>query len=156
MVEALRILEPEVERISFQSRLASNNGIIVKMRNQSKPVPLGSMGDGMRRILTIAMSLVGVNSGILLVDEIDTGLYYETLVDMWRLVIGTAIKQDAQVFATTHSWDCVSAFSKALQLSSDKNAGILLRLDNVGDRIKSTTYTADKLKIAVTETIEVR
>lgn len=156
VVEALKILEPKAERLSFQSQVSANSGIIVKMSDQPKPVPLGSMGEGMRRILTIAMSLVSVNNGTLLIDEIDTGLYYNTLVDMWRLVIETAIKQDAQVFATTHSWDCVRAFQEALQLTSDKNAGCLLRLDKVANDITATRYTPDELKIAVSQAIEVR
>ncbi len=156
VVEALKILEPKAERLSFQSQVSANSGIIVKMSDQPKPVPLGSMGEGMRRILTIAMSLVSVNNGTLLIDEIDTGLYYDTLVDMWRLVIETTIKQDAQVFATTHSWDCVRAFQEALQLTSDKNAGCLLRLDKVANDITATKYSPAELKIAVSQAIEVR
>jgi predicted ATP-dependent endonuclease of OLD family len=83
------------------------------MRGQRDPIPLGSMGDGMRRILTLAMCAVNVENGFLLIDEIDTGLYYEVQADMWRLILETAQRLDVQVFATTHSWDCVSAFQEA-------------------------------------------
>jgi hypothetical protein len=58
VVAALQILEPNVERISFTSSQSYNSGILLKIRGQHTPIPLGSMGDGMRRILTLAMAAV--------------------------------------------------------------------------------------------------
>jgi energy-coupling factor transporter ATP-binding protein EcfA2 len=156
VIESLRILEPAVERISFTSSQTSNSGILLKLRKEAGPVPLGSMGDGMRRILAVSASLVSVDNGTLLVDEIDTGLYHEVIADMWRLVIETADKQDAQVFATTHSWDCVKAFRSALVDSGNPQAGCLVRLERSGDRVKAVRYSVDDLDIAVQEGIEVR
>lgn len=156
VIESLRILDPAVERISFTSSRTSNSGILLKLRQEEGPVPLGSMGDGMRRILAISASLVSVDNGTLLVDEIDTGLYHKVIADMWRLVIETAEKQDAQVFATTHSWDCVKAFRSALVDSSNPEAGCLVRLERSGDRVKAVRYSVDDLDIAVEEGIEVR
>jgi hypothetical protein len=156
VIESLRILEPAVERISFTSSQTSNSGILLKLRQEEGPVPLGSMGDGMRRILAVSASLVSVDNGTLLVDEIDTGLYHRVIADMWRLVIETADKQDAQVFATTHSWDCVKAFRSALVDSSNPQAGCLVRMERSGDRVKAVRYSVDDLDIAVEEGIEVR
>lgn len=156
VVESLRILEPTVERISFSSSQTSNSGILLKLSSEEGPVPLGSMGDGMRRILAISASLVSVDDGTLLVDEIDTGLYHRVITDMWRLVIETADRQDAQVFATTHSWDCVKAFRNALIDSSNPQIGCLLRLERSGNRVKVVRYSVDDLDIAVEEGIEVR
>lgn len=156
VVESLGILEPAVERISFTSSQTSNSGILLKLRGQSEPVPLGSMGDGMRRILAITASLVSVDNGTLLVDEIDTGLYYKVISDMWRLVLETSARQDSQVFATTHSWDCVRAFRKALFDSGNPNIGCLVRLETSDNQIRAVRYSADELDIAIQEGIEVR
>jgi ABC-type iron transport system FetAB ATPase subunit len=156
VVEALQILEPRVERISFTSNLTSNSGILIRLKGEERPIPLGSMGDGMRRILAIIASLVSVGNGTLLVDEIDTGLYYDVLENMWQLVFQTAIKQNAQVFATTHSWDCVKAFQQALTRSEHPETGKLLRLERQNESIKAITYSASELEIAVQQGIEVR
>ena len=69
----------------------------------------------MQRLLTLAILLTTVKGGILLVDEIDTGLHYSVLADMWKLVIATAIKNDIQVFATTHSLDCLRGLNEACE-----------------------------------------
>lgn len=156
VVEALQILEPRVERISFTSRQTSNSGILLKLKGEDEPVPLGSMGDGMRRILAIAASLVSVDQGTLLVDEIDTGLYYNVQTDMWRLVLETAERQKAQVFATTHSWDCVKAFQQALAQVGHLSSGVLIRLDPTEKGIEAVTYSSKELDIAIAQGIEVR
>jgi hypothetical protein len=156
VVESLQILEPNVSRISFTSRQTSNSGILLRLDGREEPIPLGSMGDGMRRILATVASLVSVGKGTLLVDEIDTGLYYAVLKDMWRLIFETAHKQNAQVFATTHSWDCVKAFQQALDEFDDADLGRLIRLERMENQIKAVPYLMDELSIAVEQEIEVR
>jgi len=156
VVEALQILEPNVNRISFTSSQTPNSGILLRLKDQEEPIPLGSMGDGMRRILAIVASLVSVGKGTLLVDEIDTGLYYAVLKDMWRLILETAHRQNAQVFATTHSWDCVKAFQQALLEFQNREFGQLIRLERVNNQIKAIPYLVDELGIAIEQDIEVR
>lgn len=156
VVEALKILDPNVERLSFTSSQTSNSGILIRLKNEENPIPLGSMGDGMRRILAITASLVSVKNGTLLIDEIDTGLYHRVLTDMWRLIIETSAKQDAQVFATTHSWDCVKAFQQALINYNDPDMGRLLRLEKIDKNVNLVSYSTTELDIAIEQGIEVR
>ncbi|MBD1939840.1 AAA family ATPase [Microcoleus sp. FACHB-68] len=156
VVAALQILEPNVNRISFTSRQTSNTGILLKLHGQDHPIPLGSMGEGMRRILNLAMASVTVENGFLLVDEIDTGLYYRTQTDMWRLLFETAKQLNVQIFATTHSCDCIIAFQEALADSEDPSVGKLFRLSRRGEDIRAVEYTPDDLSIAVRQNIEVR
>jgi AAA15 family ATPase/GTPase len=97
-----------------------------------------------------------VDKGTLLVDEIDTGLHHTALKNMWQLIFETTYKQDAQVFATTHSWDCVKAFQQAISEFRDPEIGRLIRLEQRGDEIVEVSYLADELNIAVDQGIEVR
>jgi AAA15 family ATPase/GTPase len=156
LVKALQILEPDVERMSFTSNQTHNSGILLKLRGHHRPIPLGSMGDGMRRILNLGMVAVTAENSVLLVDEIETGLYYESQTDMWRLVLEVAQQLNVQVFATTHSWDCISAFHEALDQLEDSSVGKLFRLSRKGDNIHAVDYPAEKLGVAVRQNIEVR
>lgn len=74
-------------------------------------IPIGSMGEGVWRLLGIALALVRARGGVLLIEEIDAGLHYSVLADVWRLVFDTARSLDVQVFATTHSRDCYEALA---------------------------------------------
>lgn len=155
IIEALNILDKDLERISFSSS-KSTNLIRLKLKYTENPVPLSSMGEGMYRILALAMSLVTAENGVLLVDEIETGLHYEAQTDMWRLILETAKELNVQVFATTHSWDCIAAFQEALSQVEDKSIGKLFRLDNKYGKIRAVEYNAEDLDIAVRNSIEVR
>lgn len=153
---ALRILEANLERIALMSHTTPEMSVRLKIKDRPTPVPLGSMGDGMYRILALAMSLVSSEKGVLLVDEIDTGLHYKALTNMWRLVIETAKKLDVQVFATTHSWDCLAAFQQALTQSEENALGTVFRLERKNGQIEYTAYTGEELTVAVEHDIEVR
>ena len=61
----------------------------------------------------MAIALISAKGGVLLIDEIDTGLHYTVMADMWKLIAQTAAELDVQVFATTHSSDCVTALRKS-------------------------------------------
>ena len=106
VIDAMRILEPGLEDIVFLSGNATHE-IRVAIRGTQCRVPLGSLGEGMRRMLAIALALIHARGGLLLIDEVDAGLHHSVMGDMWRLVVEAARQSDVQVFATTHSLDCV-------------------------------------------------
>ncbi len=74
----------------------------------------------MLRALGISLALVNVKDGILLIDEFENGLYYSVQPDLWQSIFRVARRLNVQVFATTHSWDCVEGFQKAA--STEKQA----------------------------------
>jgi AAA15 family ATPase/GTPase len=153
VITMLQVLDANVERISFQSRQTSKSGILVKHEGEERPIPLGSMGDGMYRVLTIAVAMANSENGYLLVDEIDTGLHYGTISDMWRLVFETAARLNIQVFATTHSWDCVESFAEALDMQPDEDAGALFRLERQNGHIAAVRYSAEELEFVRSQSI---
>ena len=89
---------------------------MLKLHGVADRVPIGSMGDGMWRMLGLALSIANAKGGVLLVDEIDTGLHYSVMEGMWRMLGKAAAAGSVQVFATTHSRDCyesLAAISKS-------------------------------------------
>ncbi len=117
VVGAMQLIADSIHDIVFLpsegvSRSASGpRDWYVVTTDYGKPIPLGSFGDGVRRLMILALSLSQVGGGTLLVDEIDTGLHYSVMADMWKLVVKKAVESNVQVFATTHSWDCIEALS---------------------------------------------
>ena len=103
----------------------------------------------------IALALVNARDGILLVDKIESGLHYSVQADMWRLVFETARRLNIQVFATTHSWDCIQGFQQAAQ-EDEQSAGFLVRLGRRQGNVVATVYSEEELAIVTREQIEVR
>ncbi|MFM2311796.1 MAG: hypothetical protein RLZZ04_1072 [Cyanobacteriota bacterium] len=155
VVESLKILEPKIERIGFIQE-NSYHTVRLKLSGFNEPIPLSSMGAGMYRILTLAIALVTAENHVLLIDEIETGLHYEAQTDMWRLILATAKELNVQVFATTHSWDCIAAYQEALAEMEDQSIGKLFRLDSKYGKLRAVEYDAEDLDIAIRKGIEVR
>lgn len=120
---ALHTIEPGIERIvARQLSSPFDRGFVVGIKGMAEQVPLGGLGDGVHRMLAIAICLVAARGGYLLIDEIDTGLHHTVMRKMWALVFETAKRLDVSVFATTHSYDCVHALA-AIARESEQGPG---------------------------------
>lgn len=109
----------------------------------------------MRRILALALAVNQVPGGILLIDEVDTGLHYSVMGDLWRSLVEAARQFDIQVFATTHSLDCINGLSWLHRNRPDLAEDVSLQsLDRRLD--KAVAYEPDQIQVAVEQQIEVR
>jgi len=148
---------------------------VVRVAGESEPIPLRSLGDGMVRMLRISLALEtaphegeierakpsSAESGeaestrLLLIDEVENGIHYSVLPDLWRFLIRVAKLRDLQVFAATHSWDCVEAFQDAAAKEEDSDA-VLIRLERKGDANRAVIFADEQLPIVTQHGIEVR
>lgn len=160
VVNALKVIEPDIRSIVFLAtgprgrEVESGAGIVVQMGDGGR-VPLGSLGEGMKRMLVLATAIVAAAGGTLIVDEIDTGLHYSTLSRVWELVTAAAIANDVQVFATTHSADCVRGMEMLCSARPELQPEVALHKIVAGQR-KSLRLGGDKLALALEGDLEVR
>jgi predicted ATPase len=157
VVEALKILDPGITGVSMVGGGDGANQVrhaIVRSKAFSHPVPLRSFGDGMNKVFAIMLYLVNAKDGFLFIDEFENGLHHTIQLDLWRIVFRLSASLNIQVFATSHSWDAVETFQKAL--AEDPSAGLLFRLTRKGESLFTTTFREDELAIATREYIEVR
>lgn len=158
VVAALRFLDLDVERIAPQvggQFYYSRGGFIVKVKGHPQPLPIGSMGDGMWRMLAMAIAIAHCKDGVLLVDEIDTGLHYTVMANMWRLIFGAAADLNVQVFATTHSSDCIRSLAELCYEETSVADNVTLQRIEKGNP-KAIPYTAEEIEIASERRVEVR
>ena len=154
VVEALRIINPQISAVSMIGSTRRKPTAIVRADNIERPIPLRSFGDGLNRLFGIILSLVNARGGLLLVDEFENGLHHTVQLDVWRTIFQLAETLDIQVFATSHSWDAVEAFQKAAQEAPEE--GVLIRLAHKGEDIIPTVLSENELAIATRDEIEVR
>ncbi|GBO52799.1 hypothetical protein APA_600 [Pseudanabaena sp. lw0831] len=159
VIEALRTIEPKIERIAPSDikyrEPSSRIGFRLRLSDSDKPIPIGSMGDGMWRMLGLALAIVNAKNGVLLVDEIDAGLHFTVMSDMWKMVWETAKRLNVQVFATTHSNDCWQSLADIANAENPSEDGITIHRIEKG-KPHSIVFTEDEIAIAAEEGIEVR
>jgi AAA15 family ATPase/GTPase len=156
VIEALKIIEPNTERIAFIEESSRERNAVIKLSNNNNVVPLKSMGDGINRILTIILALVNADNGFLLIDEFENGLHHTVQEQLWNIIFNLSQKLNIQVFVTTHSNDCILGFQDVLNRPENILLGKLIRLDNENGIIKQVQFDAKELKIASDNDIEVR
>lgn len=160
VVEALRLIDSRVQRVAYitpydRESMDIQHGVLVKLNNVERPVSLGSLGDGMYRLLGLALAMAKCAGGCLLVDEIDTGLYYRVLPEMWSLVCKTAKRLNIQLFATTHSLDCVTALAKHCYSDTSSLDDASVQRIEAGRR-EAVDFRGQSLVDAVNREIEIR
>ena len=160
-IEALNlVINPTAERVAMVdsgTRIGPRSGrrSIVKLRGENSPVPLRSLGDGAVRTFAVALVLANSKDGFLLIDEAENGIHHSIQAKFWSMVLQTAERNNVQVIATTHSWDCVTGFAQAANELEDVE-GLLVRLERVPAGLKAITYDESRLAVVARSDIEVR
>lgn len=158
VLEALQIVVPDIILVQITGgRRSQLSPSVVKatLSTMEQPVPLRSLGEGMLRLFGLALALATAKDNLLLIDEIDSGLHHSVQLEVWRLIFAMAERRNVQVFATTHSWDCVAAFQQ-VAAENDRQDGMLIRLEKEGDEIVPVLVDEETLAIVTREQIEVR
>jgi predicted ATPase len=155
VIQALKIIEPTIEALSFiEGRSSTRREPFIRTSHYNDRLPLRSLGEGVNRLLGIVLALVNATDGLLLIDEIESGLHYSIQPEMWQLVFRIASELNIQVFATTHSKDCIEAFQKVA--SKHPKEGVLIRLGRKNDDIVASVFEEEDLEIAIEQDVEVR
>ena len=118
-------------------------------------IPIAYVGEGMRRLLSILLAIANCKGGIVLIDEIENGFHHSVIEKVWTAIGQAARDNEVQVFATTHSYECIQAAHEAFSEAETYDLR-LHRLDRVGDRIEAVTFDEETIGTAVEMFLEVR
>lgn len=155
LIHALRTLEPDIESIHLLTGDWSANDVLVGVQGNGPRVGVGSFGEGMRRLLDLSLAFIDSVNGVLLIDEIDTGLHWTVMEDLWRFVIGAARQSNVQVFATTHSHDCLKGLASLMQNDPDLASDVSLQKVERA-LTQAVALRGGQLPVAIEQDIEVR
>jgi predicted ATP-dependent endonuclease of OLD family len=108
--------------------------------------------------LQLVLGIQPAAGGVLLIDEFENGLHFSVQKRLWELIFELAKTLDIQVFATTHSWDCIEAFTHAAETKQD-DAVLVKVSEGIGEKentIISSVYERDDLMRLTQADVEVR
>jgi hypothetical protein len=152
-VKALRVLEPAVKAV----RLLSHGGISMIHLDigLKRFLPLAYTGEGMVRLADVLIAIASSKNGVVLIDEFENGVHYSVLHKMWEATAEFADRFNTQVFATTHSLECIRAAHNTF--AHREYAFRLFRLQREADRSVSTkTFSKDAIEAALKTELELR
>lgn len=124
VIDALRRIDPGIQDMEFlPGPMSTRGGGLYLRHTQSGRTPLSAFGDGVRRALLMALTLVSVSGGHLLIDEIETAIHVSVLGGMFKWLVDSCREYDVQLFATTHSLEALDAILSAGQGHLDSIVG---------------------------------
>ena len=153
LLDLLRRMEPRLTKI--RALQVARSPYLYADIGFPELIPVTQMGQGFSRLLSIYAEMVVADKGVILIDEVENGIHHGVLRDVWQGLNGLAQKEDVQLFATTHSWECIRAahlhFAETLEYDF-----ALHRLDRTKDGVKLVTYDREMLESALQAELEVR
>jgi len=150
IVEGLRIIEPQVRDFIF-----TDSEMLVDI-GMSKRIPVNMMGDGARKIVSLLTAIYDCKDGVLLVDEISNGFHHSVMTDLWKVIINAAIRNNTQLFVTTHDIDSIKGLRNATIEDSKNYVSAFKLLKTQDGELKSFHYSLESLDYSINQEIEVR
>ena len=82
---------------------------------------LNEFGDGLGKFINFIILLLSQKNSIILIDEIENGIHYTNLDKLWEIILTISKQQNVQVFATTHSKECIESFNRVQKKLEDND-----------------------------------
>jgi hypothetical protein len=154
--DLLRLIDEQIEGFELLSPTGGQAAIFVRLKGETMLLPIRMMGDGAQRCLDIAVTLAGYEEAVLLgIDEIENGLHHSTLEPIWKWLATVSATQNIQIFATTHSEECVQAACRAFSALNDDGLRVI-RLDRRAHETAATVYDRNLVAAAERMGVEIR
>jgi hypothetical protein len=153
--DLLRLIDEKVEGLEILSPTGGQAAIFVRQKEETVLLPIRMMGEGIQRCLDIAVTLAGDDSMLLGIDEIENGLHHSTLEPLWKWLATVSATRNMQIFATTHSEECVQAACRAFSALNDDGLRVI-RLDRRANETAATVYDRNLVAAAERMGVEIR
>lgn len=117
---------------------------------------LNEFGEGLHKYITYILELYSTKDGVLFIDEVDSGLHYSIFNELWEIILKTSKEQNVQVFATTHSKECIESYVRVSQKLEEKDISFIELGRNKENELKAIVMDEERLSRYIKEGNEVR
>jgi ABC-type transport system involved in cytochrome c biogenesis ATPase subunit len=129
-------------------------GLYVGLRYLREKLPIGYLSAGISRFIAMLSAVLIRGKGVVLIDEIENGISYKIFEPLWKYLLKFAVDNDTQIFASTHSLECVRALLPAME--GHEHEFTLLRAERMNGSSAITLVPGKFLESAIDQGVEVR
>lgn len=120
-----------IENLSLEI-VGGSAALHATVRGLHEKVPVANIGGAINRLVAVMLSISTQPQGVVLVDEMENGVYHEHHTAIWRSILFLARQQQCQLFTTTHNEEWLEALVEAAGEHVSDLA--LWRLERINDR----------------------
>ena len=158
LIKSLRNILKGIFNIEVNASYSNTPILLIAENDKNSLMPLATYGDGTIKLFRILLSLFADNYfyNRLMIDELDSGIYYSHLKDFTKSLLTVAKDEKKQIFATTHSKECIESFTNALEETGLQNEGRIIRLAETKSGIKAYTMQFAEFENSLLAESEIR
>lgn len=150
--DVIRMIEPNLKRTS----LGIHNSLPTILADVGYGLaPLNLLGSGGKKLAQIFLALSCAQNGIVLIDEIEGSFHYSILPSIWKAIVEFSRRNNTQIFATTHSGECLKAAYEVAR-ASDFDDIKLHRLERNGETSNFYSFDGEKLEAMLSNDWDLR
>jgi len=142
----LNNFDPNIEKLKF-----INKEFYLKLVGINELRAISEFGDGLQKYTNILLDILTCYNGVIFIDEIENGIHYTQLDELWKIILEVSKEQNVQVFATTHSKECIESYARVAKKLEDEEVtySVLTRLKS--GKLHHSLYDYALLENAVLE-----
>jgi AAA15 family ATPase/GTPase len=153
IIDAMHKEFTAIEDISVQVS-AGIPTIYVTVPYLAEKIPINFLSSGITKLLALLLGVAHQHGGVVLIDEIENGFYYDRLSSVWALLLEFCKKYNVQVFASTHSRECLEAAAKCAADNEDEFS--LIRTEKLNGTTAIKQFSGTAFRAAISQYTEVR
>lgn len=148
LIQVLKVIFPLIIDVEYKIEFKQIfDTFIFSFKDKDEFIPLNYLGDGFKRIFYIILKVLSLKGKRIMIDEIETGIHHSRQKDFLKNTLKVCKELDVQLFATSHSKECETAFAEALKEIKEEKIGRLISLQEEKDGIKSYVYQIENLDL---------
>ena len=149
--EKLNEFDESIERFSF----IEDTPMLFK-KDIEELIPLNEYGFGSKQLIHYIVALFSMKDRTLFIDEIASGIHYSNLDKLWEIILKISKEQNVQVFATTHSRECIESYARVAKRLEDEDIKYIKMTKLKDGKIIAGVRDYDMLQYTMSDGHEVR
>ena len=156
VIEAIQRHFPFIRSITSEASLgiAGATTVFADIETLPRKIPLSMVSSGISKLFTLMLAIVQFKGGVVLIDELENGLYYDQYPLVWKTLFDLATHNKTQLFISTHSLECLKEMLPVME--ANENEFRLLRLHKDNGESSIEQIKGKFLESALEQNFEVR
>lgn len=155
LITLLRAVDARLSGIELLAPDGAMAELYVRLEKESPLLPVSLMGEGFQRCFELGATAAVDHWPTIFVDEIENGMHHLVLDALWQWIAMISRKRNLQVFATTHSEECIYAACHAFGVLGDDGLRVI-RLDRLDGSTRAAVYDQTLVETAERTGTELR
>lgn len=155
VIEALRQHFSFIENVTVEAPFQGLPPLVyADIKNIPEKLPLSAVSAGISRIFTFIVAVVTYGKGVLLIDEIENGIFNDQYQLVWKSLIDLARQNNTQLFVSTHSNECLRAILPIMKDNEDDFT--FLRAEHQNGNSSISRFDGKEMEAALANGAEIR